>query len=80
MKTSAMDNYEEVNLRNILLQYRRELLLIDRGVPASRLLTIYERRRLRRYGILTLDNLGYGRGRRLRLTEWARKLLKEEEA
>ncbi len=69
MPMSGGESFEEQNLINMILFHKSKLKKIQKGVSAGNLLTIGERRKLRKYGILTYRKMTW------ELTEKAIKII-----
>jgi len=67
-------DFEAVSFRNIVDFYREELLQIDEGRSASKVLSHKQCKSMRKYGVLTFKTKC--RGRQYRLTERAREVLR----
>jgi len=57
---SDEESLEERNLVNLVLYNKGKLKRIQKGVSAAKLFSVDERRKLRRYGILTYYSMTWG--------------------
>ena len=62
-------SFEEQNLINLVFFHRSKLKMIQKGVSAGKLFTIFERRKLRKCGILTYRKMTW------EVTEKAKKVI-----
>jgi hypothetical protein len=69
---SDAESFEEQNLINLILYHKSKLRKIQKGVSAGKLFTIDERKKLRKYEILTYLKLTWG------LSEKAKKILQKD--
>lgn len=67
-------NLERISFKNVVEQYREELLAMVDGALSTEVFNDRERMRLKKYGVITRDRGGNPRNRN-RLTDEARRIL-----